>query len=174
MPISNYFSRYFYGVTRDVNNAQVRCKWAVFDFFPMMLFGPCPTPPATRSWHLEDLARDGTYNTSRWLVGSQFNLLKGHLFFTDFLFFFIFRLLGFGAILCHSVLWGRPKDIPVRTFGHTVKYGMAWSGKTWSGVIKHGMIKHGVIKRGADKTWSKKTWSDKTWSDDQVRKGFFC
>ena len=45
MPISHYFSRYFYGVTRDVNRAKVRYKWAVFDFFPMMPFGPCPTPP---------------------------------------------------------------------------------------------------------------------------------
>ena len=44
MPISHYFSRYFYGVTRDVNKAKVRCKWAVFDFFLMMPFGPCPTP----------------------------------------------------------------------------------------------------------------------------------
>ena len=48
MPISHYFSRYFYGVTRDVNKANVRCKWAVFDFFRMMPFGPCPTPPASR------------------------------------------------------------------------------------------------------------------------------
>ena len=34
MPLSHYFSRYFYGVTRDVNKAKVRCKWAVFDFSP--------------------------------------------------------------------------------------------------------------------------------------------
>ena len=45
MPISHYFSRYFYGVTRDVNRAKVGCKWAIFDFFPMMPFGPCRTPP---------------------------------------------------------------------------------------------------------------------------------
>ena len=45
MPISHYFSRYFYGVTRDVNKAKVRCKWAVFDFFPIMPFGRSPTPP---------------------------------------------------------------------------------------------------------------------------------
>ena len=48
MPISHYFSRYFYGVKRDVNKAKVRCKLAVFDFFPMMLFGPCPTPPGVQ------------------------------------------------------------------------------------------------------------------------------
>ena len=34
MPISHHFSRYFYGVTRDVNRGKVRCKWAVFDFSP--------------------------------------------------------------------------------------------------------------------------------------------
>ena len=34
MSISHYFSRYFYGVTRDVKKAKVRCKWAVFDFSP--------------------------------------------------------------------------------------------------------------------------------------------
>ena len=45
MPISHYFSRYFYGVTRDVNGAKVKFKWAVFDVFPMMPFGPCPTSP---------------------------------------------------------------------------------------------------------------------------------
>ena len=47
MPTSHYFSRY-YGVTRDVSKAKVRCKWAVFDNFPMMPFGPCPTPPGPR------------------------------------------------------------------------------------------------------------------------------
>ena len=50
MPISHYFCRYFYGVTRDVNKAKVRCKWAVFDFFPIMPFGPCPTPPDPKYW----------------------------------------------------------------------------------------------------------------------------
>ena len=28
-----------------MNRAKVRCKWAVFIFFPMKRFGPCPTPP---------------------------------------------------------------------------------------------------------------------------------
>ena len=34
VPILHYFSRYFYGVTSDLNRAMVRWKWAVFDFFP--------------------------------------------------------------------------------------------------------------------------------------------
>lgn len=89
------------------------------------------------------------------LAGSQCNLLKGHLFFTDFLFFFYipsFRI--WGNIMPFRVI-GSPKDIPVRTFGHTIKYGMAWSGKTRSG----------VIKTWNDKTWSNKTWNDETWID---------
>ena len=54
MPISHYFSRYFYGVTRDVNEGKVRRKWAVFDFFPMMPFRLCPTPPAFCLWSSEN------------------------------------------------------------------------------------------------------------------------
>ena len=71
MPISHYFSRYFYGVTRDVNRAKVRCKWAVFDFFPMMPFGPCPTPPGHRPYAsvsiLEEVSRS-------WYVLKKINI----------------------------------------------------------------------------------------------------
>ena len=72
MPISHYFSRCFYGVTRDVNRAKVRCKWAVFYFFPMMPFGSFPTPPESRTSSLRffsahaGMARLATLGSSIW------------------------------------------------------------------------------------------------------------
>ena len=81
MPISHYFSRYFYGVTRDVNRAKVRCKWAVFDFFSHDAF-----------WTVSNTAWVRTMNCRFDALGLILNLATLFLFSLKFATEFFFSL----------------------------------------------------------------------------------